>query len=258
MAALYDYIDQQIVGENNAHRQINSKITPNYIRKNLIDNPEGYTAELTTTEGPMYRKSVVVMITPAQQKQLRSWYDEAAQLERLVPLGVGLFAVMGLIGATHLLLRRKHGLPVSSPLEGKDVSAAAQLPPVRSGGRGLSILMLLFCILIFPALLVLSLLFVGVTKQHRMVVEAEMMEVESSNMALERELEKAGRQVESELEKASREVEVEIKKATKEVEGRLNEAARKLEGQLRKMHSEKKLEPKTANGQSIIIRVENP
>ncbi len=83
-------------------------ITADYIRRNLIDQPEGYVAEIATSNGPMYQKWVKVNVTPEQQKQLKAWYAEAVQSKRLPPIGFGLAGLLGIVGLSHLVLRRKH------------------------------------------------------------------------------------------------------------------------------------------------------
>jgi hypothetical protein len=105
LASLYAYIDEHLL-EAGAAKRLQNHVTVDYIRKNLIDDPMGYTVQLQTGSGPLFQKWVQVEISPLQRQQMRDWHREAIQRERFVPLGVGVAGLLSLIGAFHLLVRR--------------------------------------------------------------------------------------------------------------------------------------------------------
>lgn len=104
VAAVRNYIDQEIVNQIGAASAM--PVSAGFIRKNLIDNPEGYECELTTGQEPLYQKWVTVRITPEQRKLFRQWHAEAMQRSRLIPLGGGLVAVLSVVSLSHIVLRR--------------------------------------------------------------------------------------------------------------------------------------------------------
>ncbi|MEZ6135584.1 MAG: hypothetical protein R3C53_11810 [Pirellulaceae bacterium] len=106
LAAVEDYIEHQLVHEDYASFDMRSQITVDYIRRNLINEPAGYVAELSTSNGPMYQKWVSVSVSQPQQQQFRSWYRAAQQRKRMVPLAVGLLALLAGVSVMHLVLRR--------------------------------------------------------------------------------------------------------------------------------------------------------
>ncbi len=112
LAAVRNYIDQEVVNEQGAANAM--PVTPAFIRRNLIDNPEGYECELTTGQEPLFQKWVTVRITPEQRDQFRKWHTEATQRSRLAPLGVGLVAVLSVISLSHIVLGRFRG---ANPLQ---------------------------------------------------------------------------------------------------------------------------------------------
>jgi len=111
IAAVRDYIDQAVVNQLGAANSM--PVTAEFIRRNLIDNPEGYECELTTGQDPLFQKWVTVRITPEQRGLFRQWNTEAIQRSRLAPLSVGLVAVLSVISLSHVVLRRFRGI---SPL----------------------------------------------------------------------------------------------------------------------------------------------
>lgn len=123
LAALYDYVDTQVVQQPGASEKLHSQLSVNYIRRNLIEDPAGFTAELTTSNGPMYQKWVMLSVTAEQREQLKTWHREALQRERLAPLGLGVVAAIGFIGLSHMVLRRLYGLPKSKPLSSQNYVA---------------------------------------------------------------------------------------------------------------------------------------
>jgi len=123
LAALYDYVDTQVVQQLGASQKLHSQLSVNYIRRNLIEDPAGYTAELTTSNGPMYQKWVMLSVTAEQREQLKTWHREALQRERLAPLGLGVVASISFIGLSHIVLRRLYGLPKPKPLTSQNYVA---------------------------------------------------------------------------------------------------------------------------------------
>ena len=111
IAAVRNYIDQEVINQLGAADAM--PLTAEFIRKNLIDNPEGFECELATGQEPAYQKWVTVRITPEQRELFRQWHTEAVQRTRLKPLGINLVAVLVLISLTHVVLRRFSG---TSPL----------------------------------------------------------------------------------------------------------------------------------------------
>lgn len=123
LAALYEYVDTQVVQQPGASQKLHSQLSVNYIRRNLIEDPAGYTAELTTSNGPLYQKWVMLSVTAEQRSQLKKWHREAVQRERLAPLGLGVVATIGFIGLLHVLLRQLYGLPKPKSLSSQNYVA---------------------------------------------------------------------------------------------------------------------------------------
>lgn len=119
---LQDYVIHELCDGDDAG-DLAGYITSDYIRKNLIDNPEGYIAEIPTSSGPMYQKWVKVHVTPAQRRQMKNWYAQAVQTDRLPPLAFLLSGVLGVVGLSHLVLRRWHP-PMTRPVT-DDVEVAS-------------------------------------------------------------------------------------------------------------------------------------
>ena len=92
VAAVRNYIDQEVINQLGAADAM--PLTAEFIRKNLIDNPEGFECELATGQEPAYQKWVTVRITPEQRELFRQWHTEAVQRTRLAPLGINLVAVL--------------------------------------------------------------------------------------------------------------------------------------------------------------------
>ncbi len=168
VATLGDYIDHHLLGIEGASLDLEHQVDANYIRKNLIDAPEGFLAKLNTGGPPMYQKWVTVSITPVQREQIQQWYREAVQRKRIAPVGLGLLGVIGFIGLSHLALRRRHGLPKAGPVVQHPVAfsppMAADPAPRRRRG-GLTALFVLGCVMVFPAMIAFSLLFWTVSRR---------------------------------------------------------------------------------------------
>lgn len=123
MAALRNYLDDQVLNSLGAADGLN--LNEAFIRRNLIPGPEGVVLKLNTSGEPMYQKWVAVEVTPTQRDMFRQWYREAVQRDRMKPLVASLAGLLGLVGLTHLLLRRKHGLPSSQPLVNPELEVKA-------------------------------------------------------------------------------------------------------------------------------------
>lgn len=123
LAALRNYLDDQVLNSLGAADGLN--LNEAFIRRNLIPDPEGVVLKLNTSGEPMYQKWVAVEVTPTQRDMFRQWYREAVQRDRMKPLVASLAGLLGLVGLTHLLLRRKHGLPSSQPLVNPELEVKA-------------------------------------------------------------------------------------------------------------------------------------
>ena len=108
LAAVRRYIDEHIAHRRGAAASM-PQVTADFIWKNLVDEPQGYVARLTTTSLPMYQKWVLISITPEQRDIMEQWGRQALQRQRLAPLGAGTLGVLGCVGMAHLLLSfRRH------------------------------------------------------------------------------------------------------------------------------------------------------
>lgn len=183
MAAVNAYLDDHLLGSDGAAQQL--EIDDNFIRKNLINDPIGYMAEISTSDGPMYQKWVTLEITPTQQKQLKRMHQEAVQLQRVKPLALGLAGLLGLVSLAHVAVKRKKGVASITPLDGEQLAAVERpsqhMPPPgkRSSGFGLLVLAAMFMV---P--LGLAVLFLGSFSVTRVQVEppAPISEVLTSDI----------------------------------------------------------------------------
>ncbi len=105
VAAVSDYIDTQVLDRPGASGAFRSKLTADFIWKNLIDVPEGYVARLNTAGVPMYQKWVTVSITPEQREIFRNWDREAIQRRRLAPIGLGMVGLLSCVSLFRLVLK---------------------------------------------------------------------------------------------------------------------------------------------------------
>lgn len=87
------------------------KVTPDFIWKNMVDNPAGYTASLNVSGIPMFQKWITVSITPEQRAMIMRWDREARQSARLAPVGVGVLGLLGSVGLLHLIIRGRKPRP---------------------------------------------------------------------------------------------------------------------------------------------------
>ncbi|MGN6548063.1 MAG: hypothetical protein ACTHK7_23715 [Aureliella sp.] len=104
VTAVRGYIDEQVLGGHGANEL---DITADFIRHNLLDRSTDYVAELSTSSGPMYQKWVVLEITPEQRQYFIEAHRQVQQRKRMVALGLGVAAVMGLMGSAHLAFNRR-------------------------------------------------------------------------------------------------------------------------------------------------------
>lgn len=130
VAAVHKYIDEHVTHQAGSSWQL--PVDAEFIRKNLIDDKDGYQCELSTSEGPMYQKWVVVRITPEQRSQFHKWHIEASQRNRLGPLGFGVAAAMALVGLTHVVLRGWHGVTSLPTLNQLAVDVPPESKPMGS------------------------------------------------------------------------------------------------------------------------------
>lgn len=238
LAAVYQYVEDRVIKDGKIPDQLRNLITVDYIRKNLIEDPDGYVAELTTSNGIMHQKWVRLAITPVQRKQLGKWYQESLQLDRLKPLGVGVLGLLGLVGLVHFTLRKRHVMSSSEPLKPVGFVSYEQSSDRNSGQTGksrgwLGIIAVLFMILGLPAMLVFSLLYVAVGRSER-------SEISTGNSVMT---------VRSSLQDAKNPSELEIIDFSKEGVAELVSELKNLKQDIK----EKKI---FSNGQQIIIRTE--
>ncbi|MCA9132282.1 MAG: hypothetical protein KDA45_03980, partial [Planctomycetales bacterium] len=105
-SAVLEYVDEVLFPQSRASAALRSKVSAAYIRKNLIDHPQGYVARMNAGSEAMYQKWVQLTITAQQRAQMQDWYRQAVQRRRLAPLGLGLVGVLGVVGLANLALRR--------------------------------------------------------------------------------------------------------------------------------------------------------
>ncbi len=164
VAAVHTYIDEEVIRKFGASQAI--PVDAGFIRKNLIDDPSGYLAELSTSEGSMYQKWVKVRITPEQRQQFHVWHKQAMQRERLGPLGTVLFLLVGSVALSHLVLRRWHG-PANLPVVNHQTAQEPHGAIASSAGSLTWLWVTFFCILVLPALFLLS--FVGIRSSRTVI-----------------------------------------------------------------------------------------
>ena len=119
--SLRDYVIRQM-RDDRAGELLAEKLSPEFIRSNLMDDKLSYVAELSTTGGSMFQQWVMVEVTPALQEQLQTWYRERIQRERMAPLALALLGVITLIGAGNLVFKRSAR---------KTIDQSIQLPVVQ-------------------------------------------------------------------------------------------------------------------------------
>jgi hypothetical protein len=148
--AVRTYAEQEVFQREGAADDLDMSV--DYIRRNLINEPDGYVAELTTSDGPMYQKWVTLEVTPAQRDQLQQWHRESLQRERMSQVAVGLIALFGVVGLLHVVIRGRHVPATSQPFR---PHAEAQPPTseVRKPKSGLTFSLVALGVLLLPAML---------------------------------------------------------------------------------------------------------
>jgi hypothetical protein len=131
VAAVSSYIEEEVVLHLGAAATM--PIDSDFIRKNLIDDPDGYVAELSTSDGPMYQKWVTVRVTPEQREVFHKWHKQATQRQRLGALGALLSLLVGGVALTHMVLRRWYG---SAKLPTVNRATATEPTLARHGSSG--------------------------------------------------------------------------------------------------------------------------
>ncbi len=134
IANLHSYIDDHVLNERGAAAELD--LTSTFIRKNLMNQQSRVMLELNTPGEPMFQEWVTLEISPEQRAQFQQWHQEVVQRNRLAPIGIGLAGLLGLVGFTHVLLRRKHGLSTVQPLTGNGIVANENIPRAKSSGWG--------------------------------------------------------------------------------------------------------------------------
>lgn len=90
---------------------LRKKVNPDFIWKNMVDDPTGYMARLNTSGIPMFQKWVTVSITPEQRAMILRWDREATQSARLAPVGVGVLGLLGSVALAHLIIKGRKPRP---------------------------------------------------------------------------------------------------------------------------------------------------
>jgi hypothetical protein len=103
--ALNRYLEQSVLEPRGALAGLRKRLTPDYIWKNLIDDPAGYTARLNTSGTPLFQKWVTLSITPEQRDIIIAWNREALQQQRLAPVGLGMLGLLGSVGLLHIIFK---------------------------------------------------------------------------------------------------------------------------------------------------------
>lgn len=103
--ALSNYVVEQF-GDLRAGKLLAHKLSAAFIRVNLLNDRKSYTAELSTSSGGMFQKWVMVEISAEQREQLQAWYREQVQRERVMPLGLGVAALLSGIGLLNMVFRK--------------------------------------------------------------------------------------------------------------------------------------------------------
>lgn len=158
VASVNGYIDEYVLKNGGAEKL---GLKADWIRGKLVDRTTDYLAELSTSQGPMYQKWVVVQISPENRHQLLEQYRQVEQVHRLVALGLGVTGLMTLTGLANVAFKRRRrrydGLANSNLLPGIYPLAAKSQPPVlkRTGHRtgwgllGFAVLMVVLFIVPF-------------------------------------------------------------------------------------------------------------
>jgi hypothetical protein len=109
--ALSRYLEQSVLEPRRAVAGLRKRLTPDYIWKNLIDDPAGYTARLNTSGTPLFQKWVTLSITPEQRDIIAAWNREALQQQRLAPVGLGMLGLLGSVGLLHIIFKGRQPKP---------------------------------------------------------------------------------------------------------------------------------------------------
>lgn len=113
--ATSNYVNQ-LLGDDRAGQLLAAQLNAAFVRTNLLDDKTTYVAELSTTGGAMFQKWVMVEVTKEQQEQIRTWYQERLQRQRIIPLGIGLAGLVAFVGACNLFFRRSASKSQQSPM----------------------------------------------------------------------------------------------------------------------------------------------
>ncbi len=104
-AEVQQYVNLQL-GEG-AGDQLADRLSAAFIRSNFVDDNKSYIAELQTSGGPHFQQWVMVEVTAEQRQQLRLWYNQALQRQRILPLSLGIAGLLSLVGLANLGFRRR-------------------------------------------------------------------------------------------------------------------------------------------------------
>lgn len=113
VAAVRSYLDETLFNDYKAYKL---HVSADFIRKNMLDTSTEFMAQLSTREGPMYQKWVVLEITPEHRKHFVEELRQVQQVERMKVLGVGLLGILGVTGLANVAFnRRRRRYPSSLP-----------------------------------------------------------------------------------------------------------------------------------------------
>lgn len=104
VAAVVFYLEEEVL---EGHEADDLSITPDFIRRNLLDASTEYLAELNTSTGPAYQKWVVLEITPEHRQHFVDAYRQVEQRKRIVALGLGVMGILSITGVAHLAFNRR-------------------------------------------------------------------------------------------------------------------------------------------------------
>lgn len=195
IASMREYLDDKVFGELGASSDVN--LTADYIRKNMVEQDSSVVLELNTGSDPMYQKWVTVEITPEQRQHLSMQRQQSMQIDRLAPLGAGLAGLLGLVGITHMLFRRKHGLATAQPLAAPNLVAneSANIARRKSSG-GFGALFVLFMLCGGFVFLFFSFIFVARSSSRQMHLETSARQrAYDAQEEIQREIKKAQEEV---------------------------------------------------------------
>ncbi|MCA9193447.1 MAG: hypothetical protein KDB03_16860 [Planctomycetales bacterium] len=170
LASIWEYVDGQVLHDSGAAEQLKDKLTVNYVRRNLLEDPNGYVAELNTGGGKMLQRWVKIQVTPEQREQIQVWHREYLQHVRLRPLGIGIACVLLVVGGMRLMIGRHRGPNVQAVQLPNPIPLNAAFPAKRHRSGFLFGLILTMAIGVGLLSLLAGLRLVDIKKHRQAVV----------------------------------------------------------------------------------------